>query len=396
MRPVLTVLLGAMLLLAAAPSVLAPPALAEDVTIGYLELKPDSRYGKKRTFARYLTQPLGRPYGGAEVALSEVKFHGAAVGAQFKLARTRGKNAKELLDQLDALAAEGVHFFLVDAPADVLAELAEATEGRDLLLFNITAREDRLRQEQCHAQVLHVIPSYAMLTDALAQYLVSRGWTDVLLLEGPLADDQALADAFERSATRFGASIVERRPFVLSNDPRERDQNNVRLLTTGDYDVVMVADTDGEFARDVPYQTVQPQLVVSSEGLAPAAWHWAWERHGAPQLENRFEKQEGRPMRSFDWAAWMSVKAIAEAVQRTASLDFATLRDHLLSEDLVLDGFKGNRLNFRPWDHQLRQPILLVTHNWVVARAPIEGFLHATNNMDTLGFDEADSRCKME
>jgi ABC transporter substrate binding protein (PQQ-dependent alcohol dehydrogenase system) len=60
----------------------------------------------------------------------------------------------------------------------------------------------------------------------------------------------------------------------------------------------------------------------------------------------------------------------------------------------VLDGFKGNRLNFRPWDNQLRQPLLLATHNWVVERAPLEGFLHQTNNLDALGFDKPESKCK--
>ena len=192
-----------------------------------------------------------------------------------------------------------------------------------------------------------------------------------------------------------GAEIVETRPFVLSNAPRQRDQNNITLLTTGvDYDVVFVADTDGEFARDVPYQTARPRPVVGSEGLGAAAWHWAWERHGAPQLENRFQDRAKRPMRDIDWAAWMAVKAVAEAVQRTESKDFAVLRDYLRGPDLVLDGFKGNRLNFRPWNNQLRQPILLVTHKWVVERAPLKGFLHQTNHMDTLGFNENDSGCR--
>ncbi|MEM7021034.1 MAG: ABC transporter substrate-binding protein [Pseudomonadota bacterium] len=391
MSRVLVILFGVLLVFAGS----SPPA-AEEIVIGYLEMRPDARYGKKRTYAQYLSQPLGRPHGGAEVALSEIKFHGAAVGATFGLERARGKDAKELFEELEALYAEGSRFFLVDAPGDVLAELAEATRGRDLILFNITARDDQLRQEQCHAHLLHIIPNYAMLMDALVQYLVSRNWTDVLVLEGPSPEDAALAEAFQRSAQRFGATIVDRRPFVLSNDPRERDQNNVRLLTTGDYDVVMVADVDGEFARDVPYQTVHPQVVVGTEGLSPAAWHWSWERHGAPQLENRFEEEEDRPMRGFDWAAWMAVKAVAEAVQRTESAAFEDLRDHLLSEDLILDGFKGNRLNFRSWDHQLRQPILLVTHNWVVERAPLDAFLHATNNMDTLGFDEHESRCSLQ
>ena len=370
-------------------------AATEEFVIGYLELKGDPRYTKKRTYARYLNRALGRPFEGAELAIKEVKFQAAAAGVLFKIERSRAKTVGELQTAIDDLNERGVSFFLADLPADTLAELAAGTKGRNLLLFNVSAREDRLRQDQCQAHLLHVIPSYAMAMDALTQYLVFRKWKDVLALEGPRAEDQHLSTAFERSAKRYGANIVAKRPFVLGNDPRQRDQNNVALLTAdADYDVVFVADTDGEFARDVPYQTVTPQLVIGSEGLTASAWHWAWERHGAPQLEKRFEKDAKRPMTSVDWAAWLSVKIIAEAVQRTSSADFQILKAHLLSPDLIVDGFKGNRLNFRPWDHQLRQPLLLVTHNWVVDRAPIKGFLHQSNNMDTLGFDERESQCE--
>ncbi|UJS25481.1 ABC transporter substrate-binding protein [Thiothrix winogradskyi] len=368
---------------------------AADFPIGYLQLQDDARYSGKRTFAQYLMQPLGRPYAGAEVALKESKFHGSAVGAEFKLQQVKGKDTADLLAQVESLSKQGVQFFVVDTPAATLAELAAATKGKDLLLLNISAREDSLRQAQCQAHLLHLIPNYAMLTDALTQYLKVRKWNEALLLHGGSDEDLQLTAAFERSAKRYGVEIDEKRPFELSNDPRHRDQNNVALLTAdADYDVIFVADTHGEFARNVPYQSIKPQLVVGSEGLAPAAWHWAWERHGAPQLEKRFEKHAGRPMRDVDWAAWMAVKAIAEAVQRTASTDFAKLREHLLSDAFILDGFKGKRSNFRPWDRQLRQPILLGTHNWVVERLPLDGFLHQTNNLDTLGFDERDSQCK--
>ena len=71
------------------------------------------------------------------------------------------------------------------------------------------------------------------------------------------------------------------KPFQLTNDPRFREQSNVALMTAGaDYDVVFVADTDGEFGRYVPYQTNLPRPVVGTTGLVPAAWHWAWERKG--------------------------------------------------------------------------------------------------------------------
>ena len=376
----------------------APPAgaAAEELLIGYVALKKDPRYTVKRRFARFLTEALGSPYVAAKVAIEESKFMGSAVGVEFKLKRRRAKSGRRLAESALKLVDDGAKYILIDAPAALVDEVARATEDRDVLLFNVGARDDVLRQEQCRSHLLHVIPSHAMTTDALVQYLISKKWREALVLTGPRPEDEQLTTAFERSAKRFGIEIVERRPFVLSNDPREREKNNVALLTAGaDYDVVFVADTDGEFARDVPYQTVQPRLVVGSEGLAAAAWHWAWERHGAPQLEKRFQKKAKRPMRDFDWAAWMAVKAVVEAVLRTEGGDFAAVRDYLLGDEIVLDGFKGNRLNFRPWNRQLRQPLLLVTHNWVVDRAPLRGFLHQTNNLDTLGFDERDSRCEL-
>jgi len=41
--------------------------------------------------------------------------------------------------------------------------------------------------------------------------------------------------------------------------------------------------------------------------------------------------------------------------------------------------------NFRPWNGQLRQPILLHTERAVIAVAPVEGFLHHRNTLDSLG-----------
>jgi ABC transporter substrate binding protein (PQQ-dependent alcohol dehydrogenase system) len=144
----------------------------------------------------------------------------------------------------------------------------------------------------------------------------------------------------------------------------------------------------------VPYAVQRPRPVVGSAGLVPDWWHWAWERHGAPQLNNRFARVARRPMTGYDWSAWLALKAIVEGVVRTRSTEPRAIAGFLTGEQAVLDGFKGNRLAFRRWDRQLRQPLLLTTGNWVVERAPLDGFLHARNTMDTLGFDEKESRCK--
>lgn len=372
-----------------------PASYAEDVfTIGYVELKKDDRYKKKRLFAKFMGHALGRPFAGAETALKEVKFHGTEAGVGFALDRVIVKKPEELSSSIEALTAKGIHFILLDLPADVMAEVSKNQRDKNVALFNVSAYNTALREQQCQPNLYHTLPSHAMLADALAQYLISKKWRKILQLEGPLAEDKLLSAAFEAAAKRYGLKISDKRSFVLSNDPRERAKNNVALLTGGNHDVIYIADSQGEFARDVPYQTLKPSLIVGSEGLSAAVWHWSWERYGAPQLVKRFEKMHKRPMANTDWAAWMAVKAIAGAVQATKSTEFASLKKHLTSADNLLDTFKGNASNFRPWNNQLRQPLLLTTHNWVVDRAPLKGFLHQKNNLDTLGIDKRNSKCR--
>ena len=99
-------------------------------------------------------------------------------------------------------------------------------------------------------------------------------------------------------------------------------------------------------------------------------------------------------MEGTDWAAWMAVKIVVQAALRTKSADFKTQRDFILG-GASFDGDKGLAMSIRPWDHQLRQAILLATPYYVTASAPVEGFLHQTNVLDTLGDDESQSPCRL-
>ena len=387
-------------LAAAVCAMIATPAMAAPeiatLPIGYLEIAGDERYEDKRSYAGIQVRRRWRPVAGAELAVRGTRVLRRALKVAFTLERGTAETASALVGEIERLAADkGVRFFLIDAPAAALGAVAEATRDKELLLFNVSEAADSLRGDRCQANLMHAIPSHAMVTDALSQYLVAKKWRDILVLERPLAEDAAFVRAFENSARRFGVRIAAKRDFVLGNDPREREKNNLVLITAGvDYDAVFLADSDGEFGRYVPMQTALPRPVIGTEGLIAEAWHWSWERHGAPQLNQRFDKRAGRRMAAPDWAAWTAVKAIVEAVVRTRSTEFADIVAYLKGDELTLDAYKGNPVSFRPWDNQLRQPILLHTHNAVVERAPIAGFLHPTQNMDTLGYDRGDGMCR--
>ena len=95
-----------------------------------------------------------------------------------------------------------------------------------------------------------------------------------------------------------------------------------------------------------------------------------------------------------EYAAWAAVRALVEVYAQTRATDFATLAGALRAESLTLDLYKGLPGSFRHWDNQLRQPILLHTADAVIARPPLQGFLHEHDTLDTLGIDEPQTACR--
>ncbi|HKA82159.1 MAG TPA: amino acid ABC transporter substrate-binding protein [Xanthobacteraceae bacterium] len=368
------------------------------LTIGYVEVAGDPRYEPITGFGRLVLKQRERPFTGAQVGLDEAQALSRVLKIDFALERITVNSPAEVAAAVSqARAARGIQLFILDAPVEAFRPLADAIKGRDVLVFNATATDDTLRRDLCAAEFVHALPSLAMGTDGLVQYLASRKWNNLLVFEGPLPADAVMVKALENSAKKFGARVVARQQFKPGTDPREREKNDPALLSAinRDYDVVFVADHAFDFARQVPYHTVRARPVVGSIDLEPMAWHWTWEHNGAPQVNSRFQKLSGgRHMESADWAAWIAVKMVVQAALRTRSAEFDKLRKFILGEG-SFDGNKGLALSVRPWDHQLRQAILLAAPYSVIARAPVEGFLHKTNDLDTLGDDEPESPCRL-
>ena len=370
---------------------------AKAVKLGYVELADDPRYANRSAIGGIVFPDLGRPFDGSRLALEDAQAIGRVIKVAFSIEKATAKSVDELVQRIaDWTSGSDVHFVLADLAAAPLKQLAHRLAGRPVMLFNVSAPDDSLRGADCAANVLHTYPSDAMLADALLQYLATKGWLQILVLQGPASEDANMVATLQRSARKFQARIVDTRHFLLTNDPRNREQSNIDLMTGGArYDVVYVADSSGEFGRYVPYQTNMPRPVVGSAGLTPTAWSWSWNRDAAVQLQHRFERlSPPRRMNGADWAAWEAVKAVTEAVMRTQSTAFDTLKAFLLSDRLNLDTVKGNPGSFRAWDHQLRAPVLLSTADAVIERAPLPQFLHQTNVLDTLGIDAPETACR--
>jgi ABC transporter substrate binding protein (PQQ-dependent alcohol dehydrogenase system) len=288
-------------------------------------------------------------------------------------------------------------------PADALLKAADAVKDRGVIMFNAGAGDDRLREENCRANVIHTAPTRSMLADGLAQYLVWKQWKRWLLVSGSHPEDKLYADALRRAATRFGAKIVQERTFEDTGGARHTDsgvtliQRQIPVFTqqAPAYDVLVAADESEVFASYLPYRTWDARPVAGSAGLMPTSWDAAHDQWGAVQMQNRFLKLNSRRMTALDMQAWTATRMIGEAASRTSSGDAKTLSAFLKSPDFSIAAFKGQRLTLRDWNLQLRQPILLVDGRMVVSVSPQEGFLHQVSELDTLGADRPETKCKL-
>jgi ABC transporter substrate binding protein (PQQ-dependent alcohol dehydrogenase system) len=369
-----------------------------EIGIGYL-----GHSGVKETLSLVEQPTENDGIAGARLAIQDNNTTGKFTNQHFTLAEMRLKKGDDVVKAAAALAEKSA-FIVADLPADELLKVADALHDSGKTLLNAATIDDRLREEDCRANVIHIAPTRSMLADALAQYLVWKQWKRWFLVSGSHDADKLYADALRHAATRFGAKIVEERTFEDNGGARRTDsgvtliQRQMPVFTqqAPTYDVLVAADESEVFASYLPYRTWDPRPVAGSAGLVPESWDPAHDQWGAIQLQNRFMKMASRRMTALDMQAWTAVRMVGEAASRTNSADPKALSDFMKGPEFSIAAFKGKPLTVRDWDLQLRQPILLGDGRMVVSVSPQEGFLHQVSELDTLGVDRPETKCKLK
>jgi ABC transporter substrate binding protein (PQQ-dependent alcohol dehydrogenase system) len=370
-------------------------AKAANWSVTLIEQANNPKLDRQRVERAYLGHPLGGAGEAIAMALDDAQFELEAAKTTITLKSEQVSSVEAAKAAAQKAEKAGSPLLVINLPGAWASAVASAVK---LPILNIGASEDNLREGDCLANLYHVLPSERMRADALAQALMARKWSQVLLLVGPMPEDIKRSQTAQASMKRYGLKLVANKSFKLSTDPRERTLANLQLLTANPtYDAVWVVDSDGEFARSLPYNTAQARPVVGDAGMVALAWQVNFDRFGAPQVTRRFTKVAKRAMTDIDWAAWMAGKAVVAAAMATTTqsrTDAASIAKALSS--VSLDGSKGVPLQFRTWDRQLRQSMLLSDGQGVLATMPMEGILHPKNILDTLGADEGEKLCKFK
>jgi ABC transporter substrate binding protein (PQQ-dependent alcohol dehydrogenase system) len=333
---------------------------------------------------------------GAELAIEDNNTTGKYTKQTFSLEKFIVPMDGNVVDTFNQKIAKKYAYVVTNLSPALTNTVADLATAKDVLIFDAATVDDALRNKECRGNVMHLLPSRAMRADALAQYMMKKRWQKWFLVIGNTEADQLYAEAIKRSAKKFNMKIVQEKTWEHTVDARRTAQSEVAVFTQidDDYDVLVVADEQGQFGEYLGYRTWIPRPVIGTQGLVPTAWHRAHEQWGAVQMQNRFKEQAGRWMEEQDYGAYLAVRAIGEAASRAQLNELKPVKDYLLSDQFALQGYKGLALSFRPWDNQLRQPVLLAAPRSLVAVAPIEGFLHPKTELDTLGYDQPETGCQ--
>jgi len=370
-----------------------------EIKIGYLHQAPS------RIRISLIDVPAANDgLAGAQLAAEDDNATGRFLNQHYTLLEKLVGEGDDPVAAMNALADQGASFIVTSLDADRLLRAADAGQARGETLINASALDERLREQDCRGNVIHVAPTRSMLADGLAQYLVWKKWRKWMLLVGSHENDGLFADALRHAATRFGAKIVEERVFKDNGGARRTDsgvaeiQRQMPVVTQAapDHDVLVAADESEVFAGYLPYRTWDARPVAGSAGLVPTTWDAAFDQWGAVQLQNRFTKTYQRAMTALDMQAWTAVRMIGEAGVRSGSGEPGKMLAYIKSPDFSVAAFKGQKLTLRDWNLQLRQPILLFDGRNTVSVSPQEGYLHQVSALDTLGLDRPETKCKLK
>lgn len=372
----------------------APSQDAQHIPITYVKIAQPAQSG----IPRYLETASNSGTAGARIAITDANITGRFLGYSYTLNVVDISAASDLATELST-PEEGTTepteknsaypIILLDAPSSEFTEAMDIIAARapESVIINVSNSAPALRQTFCDRPLLHTIPSYEMKTDALAQWFRVKRINAILAIYGSHDHDMLFLDALKTSAKKFKLKIVDTKQWTASFDLRRAAFSEIPLFTRTDekYQAVFAADMGNQFAYSLPFNTDRIVPVVGSAGLKPLGWHFTHEQWGARQLQNRFLTQCMRSMDETDYAAYSAIIALSTAQQQGTPANGRALYRALLNDSFSLAAYKGRPLSFRANSGQLRQPIALAHEDALVTHAPLPGFLHQTNELDTLG-----------
>ncbi len=319
--------------------------------------------------------------------------------------------------------------------------LSDLALKRDFIFLNIGAQDDALRGEACNSHTFHLAASTTMYLDALTGWGTHAGLPRWFFVYNDSDEQKANYVKAKKmlgshsSGSEVGSIMTPEHEQVYNGvfeDIKKAKPDLVVLLLEPTEQLIFLEQykTSGLNAETIGYPSPAAQtrlfytgslqsiyaglsrgIPKPSPGQHMALWEATLDKHGAEELNSRFLGRFGRAIDPSAWAAYMGIKILAEATMNAGSTKSAALIKYLENPQTVFNIAKGPGTSFRPWNHQMLQPLYLVRTNpayqdktTLQDLATLEGELPAlyepdvppVQRLNQLGVGEQESKCQLE
>jgi ABC transporter substrate binding protein (PQQ-dependent alcohol dehydrogenase system) len=362
-----------------------------NVNILYLE----QQIKKPPVLSNIIEEPKDLGLRGVELAIKDSNKSSRFLNQHFNLTTVISYEKKDLTNAFEKFVNENNSYVILNVEDDFLETLLKHPKAKNVLFVNASSQTTSLRKTHCEKNLLHTIPSNAMLYDGLVQFLVKRNFKEIFLISGQNPKDESIKNDIKNSVKKFGAKIVKEKVWDNNSDIRRKAGDEFPVFTqASDYDVLLLADYYGDFGEFMYFNSWLPRPVAGTQGLTPVAWHKVIEAWGAAQMQSRFEKFASRWMQSKDFSNWLAVRAIITSINQIKTANLEENIKHIRSNEFEIGAYLGRSLSFRDYNGQIRMPISLVQPRALISSSPQVGFLHPVTDLDTLGIAPFEMECK--
>jgi ABC transporter substrate binding protein (PQQ-dependent alcohol dehydrogenase system) len=283
------------------------------------------------------------------------------------------------------VATEGLHALIGgvgEGQAEVLSAIAERAE---IPFFNV-GESQGLRSGVCSRFTFHIEASAAMYLDAMVERTAAQGYRRWFVVHEDNDQGRDLGQAAIRAIAKRGrggeqvgsaASAVEQPLYGDEMDAIKESSADLVLLLLDDVDQIAFFGQMESYRVDAPAMPYPVALAQSRNYIASAQlrspftaphhrialWETTLRTNGAYAFNGLFMARWGEVTESAGWAAFHAVKIFFDAVLAVGSAKSGAIVDYLESPQAHFEVAKGPGVSFRPWDHQLRQPLCLVRIN---------------------------------
>ena len=270
-----------------------------------------------------------------------------------------------------------------EGQAEALGAIAEQAR---IPFFNIGTTDDVLRGPSCRRFTFHMEASAAMYLDAMAQLSASLDYRRWFVIYEDTEEGNALMQRAKVALDRAGNGLEIAGAAAV---PREKSIYNDELEAAGQADAdvfVLMLDAADQIAFLAQQESLNSHLpslafpstvtqtrdyIASVRYLAPKTnpvhriglWETTLTSNGADQFNDKYRSQWGEPTDPTAWAAYHAIKIMIDSAHAIGKTDGEALVSYLESPDAKFDVLKGEGTSFRPWDHQLRQPLYAIRVN---------------------------------